>query len=82
MENLEKIKRLLSIISEAPERIITLESRLSEDLGMDSLDIVELTLELEDEFKIWIYEDEVESFKKIKTVGAVLDYINNKTGGK
>jgi acyl carrier protein len=43
-----------------------------EDMGADSLDIVELVMELEEEFEITIPDDQAE---KIKTVGEAIDYI-------
>ena len=55
-----------------------------EDIGADSLDIVELVMELEEEFNIQIPDDQAE---KIKTVGEAIDYIElkikeNKAGGE
>ncbi|MCZ2342385.1 MAG: acyl carrier protein, partial [Bacteroidales bacterium] len=46
-----------------------------EDIGADSLDIVELVMELEEEFDIQIPDDQAE---KIKTVGEAIDYIEAK----
>jgi len=46
-----------------------------EDIGADSLDIVELVMELEEEFDIQIPDDQAE---KIKTVGEAIDYIELK----
>jgi acyl carrier protein len=43
-----------------------------EDIGADSLDIVELVMELEEEFDIQIPDDQAE---KIKTVGEAIDFI-------
>ncbi len=43
-----------------------------EDMGADSLDVVELVMELEEEFEITIPDDQAE---KIKTVGEAIDYI-------
>ena len=45
-----------------------------EDIGADSLDIVELIMELEEEFDIQIPDDQAE---KIRTVGEAIDYIEN-----
>ncbi|MFY9235388.1 MAG: acyl carrier protein [Fimbriimonadaceae bacterium] len=49
----------------------------TEDLGADSLDVVELVMALEDEFGIDIPDDEVNN---IKTVGDAVDYIKKKQG--
>jgi acyl carrier protein len=48
------------------------ETKFQEDIGADSLDIVELVMELEEEFEITIPDDQAE---KIKTVGEAIDYI-------
>src|SRR5262245_17641604 len=50
-----------------------------EDIGADSLDIVELIMELEEEFDIQIPDDQAE---KIKTVGEAIDYIERETQKK
>lgn len=51
---------------------ITMETTFIEDLGADSLDIVELIMALEEEFDMEIPEAEAE---KISTVGDVVEYI-------
>jgi acyl carrier protein len=51
---------------------VKLESDFVEDLGADSLDVVELVMALEEKFEIEIPDDEAE---KIKTVKDVVDYI-------
>lgn len=53
---------------------VTLESSFIDDLGADSLDIVELLMALEEEFDIEIPDEEAE---KLVTVGDVVDYIKN-----
>lgn len=54
---------------------ITRGTSFMEDIGADSLDIVELVMELEEEFDIQIPDDQAE---KIKTVGEAIDYIEAK----
>ena len=51
---------------------VTRSTSFTEDVGADSLDIVELVMELEEEFEITIPDEEAE---KIKTVGEAIDYI-------
>ena len=68
----DKIKALLANQLNIDESRITLESKIIEDLGADSLDIVELLMALEDETNITIPEDKVSS---IKTVGDIVHYI-------
>ena len=55
------------------EKAITLQSSFENDLGGDSLDMVELIMEFEREFNITIPDEEAE---KIKTVGQAIEYIN------
>ena len=50
-------------------------SSFKEDLGVDSLDLFELVMELEEEFGIEIPSEDLE---KITTVGAVMDYLKSK----
>jgi acyl carrier protein len=49
------------------------ESSFIEDLGADSLDIVELVMAMEEEFEVEIPDEEAEN---IKTVGDAINYIN------
>ena len=66
----EKVAEQLGI---EPEEI-TLESSFINDLGADSLDIVELLMALEEEFDIEIPDEEAE---KLSTVGDVVEYIKS-----
>lgn len=63
---LEKIAKMLAEQLGIPQSKVTLESRIIDDLGADSLDVVELLMALEDETGKTIPDDEV---TKIKTVG-------------
>lgn len=51
---------------------VTSETSLIDDLGADSLDLVDLVMSFEDEFGIEMPEDEIEN---IKTVGDIVKYI-------
>lgn len=53
---------------------ITEASYIQEDLGADSLDIVDLIMSIEDEFDVEIPEDQVEN---IKTVGGIVKFIED-----
>ena len=52
---------------------VNLESKLIEDLGADSLDIVELIMAFEDEFGVSLPDEEI---AKLKTVGDIVKFIN------
>ena len=69
---LERLKRVIVEQLGVEENEITLDSSFIEDLGADSLDIVELIMALEEEFDIEIPDEDAE---KILTVGDALDYI-------
>nr|WP_279512747.1 acyl carrier protein [Aureibacillus halotolerans] len=56
------------------EAKIKTEASFKDDLGADSLDVVELVMELEDEFDMEISDEDAE---KIATVGDAVDYIVN-----
>lgn len=55
---------------------ITMESSLTEDLNIDSIGMIDLIMELEDEYGIEFDEDEADN---IKTIADVIDYINKNT---
>jgi len=68
-------KRVREIVAEQLERDVnevTNEASFIDDLGADSLDIVELVMKMEEEFGIEIPDEEAE---KIKTVNDVVQYI-------
>ena len=53
---------------------MTMETRIAEDLGADSLDVVELLMSIEDEFEVEIPDEEIEN---LKTIGDVVEYIQS-----
>ncbi|MCH5299482.1 MAG: acyl carrier protein [Ruminococcus sp.] len=69
---LEKVKAILAEQFDVEEDKITDATDLQEDLGADSLDVVDLLMSIEDEFEIEVPDDEIEN---IKTVGALVNYI-------
>ena len=71
-EIFEKVKEIIVEQLGTPEASITMESSFLDDLGADSLDIVELIMALEEEFDIEIPDADAE---KVVTVGDVVDYI-------
>ncbi len=71
---LEKVKAILSEQFDVEEDTITADTTLQDDLGADSLDVVDLLMSIEDEFEVEIPDEEVEN---IKTVGALVEYIES-----
>jgi acyl carrier protein len=57
---------------------VSSDDNLIEDLGADSLDIIEIVMALESEFHIVIYDEEVD--KNLTTVGHLIDFIQEKIG--
>jgi len=73
----EKVKSIIIDQLDADEDKVTLDANIQDDLGADSLDVVDLVMSFQDEFDFEIPDDQVENFK---TVGDVVKYIENKTG--
>ncbi len=72
---LERVKKVTVEKLGVKEEEVVESASFTEDLGADSLDVVELVMALEDEFTIDIPDDEV---GEIKTVGAAVAYIDRK----
>ena len=75
-------ERVIDIVCEnlgVSKEQVTRQTKFQEDVGADSLDIVELVMELEEEFEITIPDEQAE---KIKTVGEAIDYIEKELGKK
>ena len=70
----EKVKEVIMDQLAAEDDAVKMETSFIDDLGADSLDIVELNMALEEEFDLQIPESEAE---KIMTVGDVVEYIKN-----
>ena len=73
---LDKVKQLLSEQLNVPAEKIMAESRVIEDLGADSLDVVEMLMTLEDNFNVTVTDDESIN---LKTVGDIVKLIDSKT---
>ena len=69
----EKIINLIAEKLGKKKEQITLKTNLVEDLGADSLDVVELIMTFEDEFGVTLPDEDV---AKMKTVGDIVAYIN------
>ena len=70
----EKIRTILSEQLSVEEDKITLSSNIIDDLGADSLDLVDMAMTVEDEFGIELPEEMIE---KVHTVEDVINYIDN-----
>ena len=70
----EKVRDILVDQLDVEEEKVTIEASVTEDLGADSLDFVDLVMSLEEEFDVEIPDDQVEN---IKTVGDIVKYIED-----
>ena len=73
-EVFEKVKEIIVNQLGVADTAVTLEASFIDDLGADSLDIVELIMALEEEFDIEIPDSDAE---KVVTVGDVVEYIKD-----
>ena len=73
-ETLSRVTKIVVDRLGVEEAEVKPEASFKDDLGADSLDVVELVMELEDEFDMEISDDDAE---KIATVGDAVNYINS-----
>ena len=71
----EKVKEILAEQLDSNAEEMTMETRIVDDLGADSLDVVEMLMTVEDEFEIEIPDSVIED---LKTIGDVVGYIQNR----
>ena len=72
MEAFEKVQQILCEQLDVEEDQVTMDSDIMEDLGADSLDVVDLVMSLEEEFDMEFADENIEQFR---TVGDVVKYI-------
>ena len=72
----EKLQQIIAEVLNIEPDEITMNTTFVDDLGADSLDVVDLLMSIEDEFEVEIPDEEVEN---IKTVGALVEYIEGHT---
>ena len=70
----EKVKELIANQLELDPETITMESSLIDDLQADSLDVIDMIMQFEEEFNIEVDEDSLED---IRTVGDIVNYFEN-----
>jgi len=70
----ERVTKIIVDRLGVDEAKVAMESSFRDDLGADSLDVVELVMELEDEFDMEISDEDAE---KIATVGDAVNYIKS-----
>ena len=70
----EKVRDILCEQLDVDEEKVTMEANITDDLGADSLDMVDLVMSLEEEFDVEVPDEEVEN---IKTVGDIVKFIES-----
>jgi acyl carrier protein len=73
-DTMDRVKKIIVERLGVDESEVTEGASFKDDLGADSLDVVELVMELEDEFDMEISDEEAE---KITTVGEAVSYIQS-----
>ncbi|MDR2932864.1 MAG: acyl carrier protein [Oscillospiraceae bacterium] len=71
----EKVRTILVDQLDVDEDAVTMESVITDDLGADSLDVVDMVMSLEEEFDLEIPDEEIET---MKTVGDIVKFIESK----
>lgn len=74
MSNIEIVIKLVAEHFDISKDTVKLESDVFDDLGADSLDSIELVLELEKNFDIEVTDDEIDN---IRTVQDIVDLVDN-----
>ncbi|KAF2955320.1 acyl carrier protein [Marinitoga sp. 38H-ov] len=74
-ELFEKVREIMAESLSIEKEKITEEANLTDDLELDSLELVDLTMDFENELGISIDDSELE---KIKTVGDIVELLSNK----
>ena len=76
MDIFEKVKKILCDQLDLDEEQVTEDSEVIDDLGADSLDIVDLVMTLEEEFDTEIPDEDIEN---LRTVGDIVKYIEERS---
>jgi len=71
----DKVKEIIIRELMAEEETVTMEANIKDDLGADSLAVVDLAMALEDEFNVEIPDEDLEN---INTVGDIVNYLKDK----
>ncbi len=71
----DKVKDIIVDQLDVDEDKVKMEASITEDLGADSLDVVDLVMSLEEEFDVEIPDEQVEN---VKTVGDIVKFIEEK----
>ena len=73
MATIDKVKEIVADELSVEASIVTPQARFVEDLGADSLDVVELVMRFEEEFEIEIPDDDAEKITKVEDAVTYID---------
>ena len=73
----ERLRKIIADQLGVPEEQVVPEASFIDDLNADSLEMVDLIISIEEEFKIQVSDEDAE---KIKTVQDAIDYLNDQLG--
>lgn len=79
MNNFDRVKSIIVEELGVPEEKVTIDANLIEDLGADSLSLVEMLMNFESEYDVTIPDD---SFEGIETVGDIIKALDALEAGK
>ena len=71
----EKLKNIIAEVLNVDADEITMDTTFVDDLGADSLDLVDLVMSVEEEFGVKVADEDLEN---IKTVGDIVNYIEDR----
>ena len=72
---LEMLRKVIAEVLNVDQAEITMDTTFVDDLGADSIDLVELVMAFEDEFGVEVPYEELE--KKVKTVGDAIEFLRD-----
>jgi len=73
MTTFEKVKESIVNSLQCDEAIVTMDASITDDLGADSLDVMDLIIELEDNFGVKIEDSRAKTIKTVGDIVAVVD---------
>ena len=73
----EKVREIICDQLDVAEDDVTMESNIADDLGADSLDVVDLVMSLEEEFDAEFPDEDIESIKTVETWSSLLKTVSS-----
>lgn len=73
MTTFEKVKEAIVVALRCEEDIVTMDASIADDLGADSLDVMDLIIELEETYDVKIEDSKLKTIKTVGDIVAVVD---------